>query len=131
MKIVNPQIAYKDLPIAQQKFVQSVHKAMTGSMDIGVPVSKNLAGVWNGFTQGNGDGVLVRVGANGTTEQQYTWGASNAGISINHALGRQPIGFHVVDSDKDLRVYRTTTPDNSTISLAPTDNTVNATIYIF
>jgi hypothetical protein len=117
--------------IQHRKWTQSVDNALQGGVTLGIGVGKNNAGVYNEFTKDTSSGVLIRIGANGSTEQKYTWGAANAPIVINHGLFRQPIGFHVVDIDGAGQVYRTATPDSDTISLAPTDNTKNVTVYIF
>lgn len=128
MKPLNPILSLSGHPL---KWAQSVHKALTGGIALASPTGKNAVGVYNEFSQDNGDGVMIRVGAHGTSEQQYTWGSTNTGIVINHGLLRQPIGYHVVDTDKALQVYRTAVPDTNQITLAPSDNSVNATIYIF
>ena len=131
MKPVNPQNLTQSLPTEVQKWAISIHKALVGGIALASPTSKDTSGVYNEFSQDNGNGVMIRIGANGTSEQQYVWAASNAGIVINHGLLRQPVGFHVVDIDKNATIYRTTTPDANQITLAPTDNTANATVYIF
>lgn len=131
MKVLNPQNHQADISPEQLRWSQSVHKALNGGVDMGVPISKNTAGVYNEFEQGNSTGNLIRIGAHGTTEQQYTWGSTSVGIPVQHGLGRQPIGFKIVDKDKTVDVYRTTVPDESTITVAPTDNTANVTLYIF
>jgi hypothetical protein len=130
-KSINPVDHCLGMPRQQLQWAQTVHTVLNGGVSLGVPTSKNLAGVYNNFNQDTSDGVLIRIGASGTTEQKYTWTASNVGVVINHELQRQPIGFHVVDSDKDVRIYRTTTPNTNQITLAPTDATANVTLYIF
>ncbi len=125
------------MPGQVQKWAQSIHQIVNGGIALGQPISKNLAGVYNQFSTDNTAGTLIRIGASGTTEQQYVWTTSNTPILINHNLvdmqnnPRQPMGFHVVDSDGDVRVYRTVTPTTTQISLAPTDATKNVTLYIF
>jgi hypothetical protein len=121
----------RGLPPAHRVWTQSVDQVLQGGVTLGQGVGKNNVGVYNEFTKDTSSGVLIRIGANGTTEQKYTWGAVNAPITINHGLLRQPIGFHVVDIDGAGQVYRTATPDQDTIMLAPTDNTKNVTLYIF
>jgi len=131
MRVLNPQHMQADIESEHLRWLQSVTKTLNGSVDMGAPTSKNAAGVYNEFEQGNSSGVLIRIGAHGTTEQKYTWGASNVGIPVNHTLRRQPIGFKIVDKDKSVDVYRTAVPDTNIITVAPTDNTANVTLYIF
>jgi hypothetical protein len=121
----------QSLPIQHRKWTQSVDEVLNGGVTLGVPIGKNNAGVFNEFSPDTSNGVLIRVGANGTTEQKYIWGAIGTGIAINHGLQRQPIGFKIVDKDKTVDVWRTVTPTINTITLAPSDNTVNVTLYIF
>jgi hypothetical protein len=115
----------------------SVHQILNGGISLGQAISKDSNGVYNEFNQDNSTGVLLRIGPSGGTEQKYNWTTSNTGIAINHNLvdlskkPRQPIGFHVVDSDKQVSVYRTATPTDTTINLAPTDATATVTVYIF
>jgi hypothetical protein len=131
MQVINPSSASIEFTQTQLQWAQSVYKALTAGIDMGVVKGKNAAGVYNQFQQGNGSGILIRVGAAGTGEQKYVWTASNTAVVITHGLNRQPIGFFVVDKDKAVDVYRTAPPTDTTISLAPTDATVNTTIYIF
>lgn len=137
-KTYNPSSMLSDLSLKNRQWVQSVHEALNGSIDMGAPTgnqpldSSVNAGVYNQFEKSNGSGVLIRVDANGSTGTgaSYTWPASG-GLAIVHELGRQPIGFHVVDSDKAVQVFRTAAPNNSLIQVSPTDITASVTLYIF
>lgn len=140
MKPVNPQLAAKKMDREVLGWAQSVHQVFQGNVDMGTPTGVKVpstgginAGVYTQFDQGNSTGVLIRIAANGSsgTGASYNWGAVNVGIPIKHKLGRQPIGFHVVDADKDVRLYRTAAPDATQITIAPTDNTASVTIYVF
>ena len=142
MQPFDPNTFAHTLPDQHRQFVQSVNSVLKNNVDMGVAngnTPKNAgtyginAGVYSKFQQGNGSGVLVRIAANAVvgTGASYNWGTTGTGIPINHGLLRQPIGFHVVDQDKDVRVYRTASPDNNQITLASTDNTASVTVYIF
>jgi hypothetical protein len=130
-KSQNPNDMGRDVPRLQLQWSQTVHQVLNGGVTLGLPTSKNQAGVYNEFTQDTSDGVLIRIGAAGTTEQKYLWTTPGTGVVINHGLQRQPIGFKIVDKDKTVDVWRTAVPDKDTIILAPSDSTVNVTLYIF
>jgi len=125
------------LPRQQLEWALSVHQTLNGQISMGTPTSKDSSGVYNEFSQDNCTGILIRIGPSGGTEQKYNWTTSGVGIPINHGLvdqnhnPRQPIGFHVVDSDKQVSVYRTVAPDTTQITLAPSDATATVTVYIF
>jgi hypothetical protein len=139
MKTYDPNTFAPSLAKEHRQWVQSVNEGLNGNVDMGTPISNAPstsgvnAGVYTQFNRGNGSGVLVRIAAEGITDSgaPYNWGASLTGIPINHGLGRQPIGFHVVDSDGQIQVYRTAPPTNQLITLAPSDNTKSVTVYIF
>jgi len=90
------------------------------------------AGVYTGFDKGNSSGVLIRIDAHGSSNPgvTYTW-PSSGGVKISHGLGRQPIGFKIVDKDKAVDVYRTAPPDKDFITLAATDISASVTVYVF
>lgn len=137
-KTYNPSSVITDLTMHMRKWVQSVHKTVNGALDLGVATgcqpqdSTVNAGVYTQFEKGNGSGILVRIAANGLvgTGALYNWPAVGD-LSVVHELGRQPIGFHVVDSDKDVRVFRTAAPTQQLLTLKPTDITASVTLYIF
>ena len=138
MKPLNPSGIATKVEHDHFKLLQSVHKTLTGNIDRGTGIRQNpIAGINKGvytqFETGNENGVHIRIAANGVTGTgaPYNWGAVNVGIVINHGLLRLPIGFHVVDADKDVRIYRTAAPDASQITLAPTDNTASVTLWIY
>jgi hypothetical protein len=137
-KPYDPNTFAPSLPITQRQWTQSVQDTLVGNVDMGTP-TKNApstagvnAGVYTQFEQGNGSGVLVRIAANGVTNTgaAYNWPASGS-LVVNHGLLRQPIGFHVVDQDKNAPVYRTAPPNANQITLETTDNTASHTVYIF
>ena len=139
MKPFDPNTFAHSLPVSHRQWVQSVQNTMDGNIDMGTgtgnaPSSAGVnAGVYTKFSKGNSSGILVRIAASGVsgTGASYNWAATGTGIVINHGLLRQPIGFHVVDADKDVRVYRTAAPDKNQITLAPSDNSASVTVYIF
>lgn len=130
-KSENPTDFTAQLPRAQKQWTLSVHKVLNGQIDQGTPTSKDATGNWNQFQNPNTSGILIRIGANGTTSNKYIWGASNTAITINHGLGRQPIGVRLESSDAALNIYQTQTPDTNNVYVAPSNNAANATIYIF
>lgn len=140
MKSVNPQLLANKVNREVLGWAQSIHQVVNGGVDMGTPAGARVpasgginAGVYTQFNQGNSTGVLIRIAANGVsnTGASYNWAGVNVGVAIKHGLGRQPIGFHTVDADKDVRLYRTAAPDATQITLAPTDNTASVTVYIF
>lgn len=130
------------LPNTHRNWVQGVQSTLQGDVNMGTPNGNTPtdvgtyginAGVYSQFQKGNGSGVLIRIAANGVsgTGATYNWGSTGVGVPINHGLLRQPVGFHVVDADKQVNVYRTTAPDQNQITLASSDNTASVTIYVF
>ncbi|HEY4799152.1 MAG TPA: hypothetical protein VII99_08775 [Bacteroidia bacterium] len=129
MKTLNPQHMQARITTEHLRWAQSVHKALDGGVDMGVPTGKNSAGVYNTFDTGNSSGVLIRVGAVGSTEK-YSWSSSST-VDIKHNLARQPIGFKIVDKDNTVDVWRTALPTATDIQLKTSSNMVNVTLYIF
>lgn len=136
-KTLNPVDFARELPTATMRWAQSLHKIVNGGVDMGVPTQKDNTGNYNTFTQGNTSGVLIRIGAHGSSGNAITWGVVATAIPIQHGLvdsknqPRQPVGVHLVNSDKDLRVWMPTAPNTVDIFLAPSDATANATVYVF
>jgi hypothetical protein len=126
----DPNTFAHELPEQHRQVLQSVHQVLTGNVDMGTPTSKDSTGQYNEFQKGNGSGILIRVGAHGSTGNAYTWPASG-NLVINHGLLRQPIGCHVVNSDNHLTIAQPTAPDENSITLNPSDRTTNATVYVF
>ena len=126
----DPNTFAHELPEQHRQVLQSVHQVLTGNVDMGTPTSKDSTGQYNEFQKGNGSGILIRVGAVGSTGNTYTWPASGD-LVINHGLLRQPIGCHVVNSDNHLTIAQPTAPDKNSITLNPSDRTANATVYVF
>lgn len=131
MQTQNPSDRSLTLTAAQLKWAQTLHQTVNGGIEPGIPQSKDTSGNWSTFEKANTSGVLIRVSPRGTSDNTYSWAAVGAPITINHGLQRQPIGAHLVSSDKDLRIWIPATPTKDTIQIAPSDNTSYATIYIF
>lgn len=139
MKPYDPNTFAHTLPPVHRQWLQSVQQVLTGNVDMGTPTGNAPstagvnAGVYTQFEQGNSSGILVRIAATGVsgTGAPYNWNGAGASITINHGLNRQPIGFHVVDMDKAVQVYRTEPPTTENIILAPSDDTASVTVYIF
>jgi hypothetical protein len=138
-KTYDPNAFAHELSTTQRQWTQSVQQVVNGGIDMGTPVGNAPAsagvnaGVYTQFNRGNGSGVLIRIAATGVTDTgaNYNWVSNNTGLKINHGLLRQPIGFHVVDQDKNASVYRTVSPDENQITLATTDATASHTVYVF
>lgn len=128
-KVLNPQHMQAKITPEHLRWAQSVHKTLAGGVDMGIPTGTDSTGVFNTFDQGNSSGVLLRVGSS-TSAEPISWPTTGS-LVISHNLGRQPIGFKIVDKDKPVDVSRTAPPTTSTISLTPTDRTANVTLYIF
>lgn len=135
----NPDSFAASLPPTQRQWAQTTHQALNGNIDMGTPTGNAPttagvnAGVYTQFQKGNGSGVLIRIAAAGDTTSgaSYNWTTAGAGVVINHGLLRQPIGFHVVDTDGEASVYRTAPPDSNQITLATSDPTKSQTVYVF
>jgi hypothetical protein len=139
-KTYNPNGFAPSLPIPQRQWTQDMQKVVNGGVEIGTPVANSPAaptgvnaGLPTQYKQANGSGIMIRVAAAGVTNTgaTYNWNGNNAGIPIKHGLMRTPIGFHVVDQDGQVSVYRTAPSTSDLITLAPTDQTVSVTVYIF
>jgi hypothetical protein len=138
VKPYDPNTFAHTLPATHRQWTQSVQQTLTGNIDMGTakgnaPSTAGVnAGVYTQFDKGNGSGVLIRIAASGSTGTgaAYNWPSSGS-LVINHGLLRQPIGFHVVDQDKNAPVSRTAPPDNNQITLTTTDPTASHTIYVF
>lgn len=130
MQPYDPNTFAPSLPSTQKQWTQSVQQVLSGNVDMGTPLSQDSTGQYNTFAQGNGSGVLIRIGANGSTGNKHTWPTSG-NLVISHGLGRQPIGCHLVSSDQQLTICQPAAPTSSTITLAPSNNAVNATVYVF
>src|SRR5271157_2732538 len=130
MRPYDPNTFAHTLPEAHRQWTQTVQQTLSGNVDMGTPTSKDSTGQYNVFQKGNGSGVLIRIGAHGSTGNTYTWPASG-NLVINHGLLRQPVGCHLVSSDKQLTFCQPTTPDSNSITLTPSDPTSNATVYVF
>lgn len=139
MKTINPSAYLDKFHPGVKEWVQSIHKAINGALSLADPSAKVPTGfgintgVYTQFNQGNTNGTHIRIAANGVTGTgaAYNWAGIGVGVLIFHKLGRQPIGFAVVDADKDVRIYRTAAPDTNQITLAPTDNTASVTLHIY
>jgi len=139
MQVNDPNGFAHALPNAHRQFVQSVAQVLTGAVDMGAPTgnaplsSGVNAGVYTQFAKGNSSGKLIRIAAAGVTDSgaDYNWTTAGAGVVINHGLLRQPIGFHIADTDGVSSVHRTTAPDSNQITLSTTDPTVSNTIFVF
>jgi len=126
---INPQHFQAKISPEHLRVMQSFYKTLKGGVDMGVAVGKNAAGVYNSFEQGNSNGVLVRIGANSSSEQ-YKWSGGST-VTVTHGLGRQPIGFKIVDQDANATIWRTAVPTTTTLALQSSSNAVNVTVYIF
>jgi hypothetical protein len=109
---------------------QSAYIALNGGLADAVPTGTDADGVYNTFQPDNGNGVMLRIGAAGSTEP-IQWVTVDVGVVIQHGLQRQPIGFKLVDKDQSCDVYRTVPPDNQQITLATTNVSANVTVYVF
>lgn len=57
---------------------------------------------------------------------------ANTEFSVNHGLGRVPVGFHVVNKDGSTDVYKGTTAwTSSKIFLKSTGINIHITLFIF
>jgi hypothetical protein len=140
MQTYDPNTFAPSLALAHRQWVQSTNDVVNGGIEIGTPAANSPsattgvnAGVPTQYERANGSGVMIRIDANGVTNTgaSYNWGATSTGIAIKHGLQRVPIGFHVVDQDGSIQVYRTAPPTDQVITLAPSDNTKSVTVYIF
>jgi hypothetical protein len=138
MRPYDPNTFAHTLSDSHRQWTQGVQQTLSGNVDMGTakgsaPTSAGTnAGVYTQFDKGNGSGTLIRIAATSATDTgaAYNWPASGS-LVINHGLKRQPIGFHVVDQDKNAPVSRTAPPDSDQITLTTTDPTASHTVYVF
>ena len=138
MQPYDPNTFAHGLDSNHRQWVQTTQQVLSGNVDMGTPKGNAPssagvnAGVYTQFDKGNGSGRLIRIAAKGATGTgaAYNWPASG-GLVINHGLLRQPIGFHVVDTDGTATVHRTAAPDSTQLTLTTSDPTVSHTIYVF
>jgi hypothetical protein len=120
-------------------WIQSVHQQINGNLSFSDPTGTAPttgggvnAGVYTQFQKSNGSGILIRVAAYGVTGTgaPYNWPAAGA-LTINHGLGRQPIGFHIIDVDTaNFSAYRSAAPTAQQIQITPSTNTASVTLHI-
>jgi hypothetical protein len=119
-------------PAGNLRVLKSVAETLNGALSYGQPTGdKDSTGVFSKFTLDNVNNIIIRIGANGSTNGQYQWSSGGVAI-INHGLQRQPIGFRVLDKDATCDVYRTGgAPTVNIIQLTCTDAAANVTVEIF
>lgn len=139
-KTYDPNTFAHTLPVTQRQWTQDVQTVLNGQVEIGTPVQNSPtapSGVNQGlptqYKRANGSGIMIRVAAAGIldTGASWNWAGDGVGIVIKHGLQRTPVGFHVVDQDGAIQVYRTAPSTTTDITLAPSDNTVSVTVYVF
>lgn len=113
------------------RIAQSVYQSLNGGITEATPTGQDSQGVYNKFDPDNGNGVTLRIGANSSSEDLKWPSVAGTGLVIFHGLGRQPIGFRIHDLDGNAQIWRTTPPDAQQITLAISDVSISATIYIF
>lgn len=129
MKPIDPSIVHiKDKGIL--RWAQSVFKTLTSNTALATGNLTDSNGIYTSFNVDNGNGIMFRIGAVGSG-LTYEWDAGTAKVTINHALGRQPIGFILCDIDGKATVWRVNPPTSSLMQLQIDDNTVNVDVYIF
>lgn len=136
----DPNTFAHTLPPTQRQWTQDVQTVLNGAVEIGTPVQNSPtapsgvnAGLPTQYKRANGSGIMIRIAAAGVTDTgaPANWAGNGTGIVVNHNLNRTPIGFHVVDQDGQIQVYRTAQSTPTTITLAPSDETVSVTVYVF
>ncbi|MDR3392443.1 MAG: hypothetical protein P4L77_12000 [Sulfuriferula sp.] len=138
-KTYDPNTFAHTLPDSHRQWIQNLQQVVNGGIEIGTPEANSPAatsGVNQGlptqYKQVNGSGIMIRVDAAGVSAgATYNWTTDNTGVEIKHGLQRTPIGFHVVDKDGNIQVYRTVPSTDQLITLAPSDATKSVTVYIF
>jgi hypothetical protein len=130
MKPIDPTfVHFQDLK-GVLRWAQSIFKSLTGNISLATGNLQDSNGIYTTFNSDNGDGIMVRVGAAGSG-LKYTWDAGTSQVTIDHALGRQPIGFILCDLDKNAVIWRVIPPTAQFMELQTSDNTCSATVYIF
>jgi hypothetical protein len=129
MQAINPSQSFINNPKGLLRHLQSVFKVLNAGIAEAQPTGTDKTGVYNKFSADNGNGVMLRIGANNSSEP-IRWSSPGSPTVVNHGLGRQPIGFRIYDKDKTCDVFRTGTPTSNTISLTCTDPSANCTVYI-
>ena len=90
---------------------QSLARILAANVSIGSGAAFDSTlplGIPTIFSQDNGDGIMVRVGPNQPALLPIpgvAWGTANTAITIQHNLGRIPIGYYVVRKYQACDVY--------------------------
>jgi hypothetical protein len=128
---ISPSQSIMNTPRGVLRWAQSIYKAITGGIELAQGIGQNSNGVYNKFAPDNHNGTMIRIGAYNDSTEPIKWSSSGVGIPIYHGLGKLPLGFHITDLEGDSNVYRTIPATNQVITLAPTDASVAATVFIF
>jgi hypothetical protein len=111
------------------RWAQSVYQALTQGIILARGRTFDLNGIYNTFDPANGDGIMLRVGNNASSEH-FKWDGTSK-VVLTHNLQRQPTGFLVTDLDGNAVIWRVGKPTSTQITLQSSVNSVNATVYIF
>jgi len=130
LKPIDPSIVHFTNFPGVLRWAQSVFKTLVSNTALAEGNVQDSNGIYTSFNVDNGNGIMFRVGAVGTG-LPYEWDAGTSQVTINHALGRQPIGFILCDIDGNANVWRINPPTSSLMQLQISDNTVSVDVYIF
>lgn len=128
MRPQNPSVVTNPAHLAN-----SVYKTLRGNVSMGSALDYDAVGQPASFTQDNTDGVMIRVGSSGNPfSLPNFWAGSNVDTTIDHNLGRVPIGYYVTKKDRTCDVYDgTLVATEQEITLKNTDGNADTVIYIF
>ncbi|HEY1644771.1 MAG TPA: hypothetical protein VGF75_00095 [Candidatus Saccharimonadales bacterium] len=129
MKPINPTVSQINTPAGILRWAQSIFDTLVNKTALAEGNLQDSTGIYTTFNTDNGNGIMFRVGANGSG-LTYAWDSSGQ-VTINHALKRPPIGFIICDLDGNATIWRYQVPTQDIMQLQTSDNTVNITVYIF
>lgn len=130
MRPQNPAIADDD---NNHQVLKSVYKTLRANISFGSAETYASDGSIATYSQDNTDGQLIRVAENANPLGLSSfWSGSNIDTTINHNLGRIPVGYTIVSKTKTCDVYTgTIVATEQTITLKNTDGTTDTVLYIF
>lgn len=127
--LINPQLGSLTNFTKVTQWAQSVYRTLNRGISLALGKNSDSSGVFNTFDITNGDGIMVRIGATGSSEP-ITWdGSAQATIAL--LLGRKPTGWILCDIDKSATIWRTVPPTPTQLILQTSDVTCSITVWIF
>lgn len=130
MQPINPAKLQLTNPQQLGRWAQSVFASLKTGIMLAEGNVTDSNNVFNTFNADNGNGIMIRVGATGSSLPNK-WNAGTSQVVLDHALMRLPVGFIVCDLDANAVIWRAANSTTSNMTLQTNNTAVNATVYIF